>query len=195
MAEAVREIIGQPENVENLLRVLREERSAVQAEAVAQLERLAARRADISRQLDAATNAVLAGLVSDTLMVKVHALEAERMQIDRDMQLLRQQMSGSELPDEKIRELFSLAQNDIPSLLSLVVRVEVGREEIVIWTLLDATASGEFDFSADGVAIYNNSWCRWRNTKDYYKSEVAENQIFLVGSLLKIILPRKKREP
>lgn len=195
VAEAVREIIGQPENVENLLRVLREERSAVQAAAVPQLEQLTARRAEISRQLNAATNAVLAGLVSDTLMVKVHALEAERMQIDRNMQVLRQQMSGAELPDEKIRELFSLAQNDIPSLLSLVVRVEVGQEEIVIWTLLDATASGEFDFSADGVAIDNNSWCRWWNTKDYYKSEFAENQIFLVGSLLKIFLPRKKREP
>ena len=126
-----------------------------------QNDALMARRAEISKQLDAATNAVLAGMVSDTLMCKVHELEAERLQIDRDMQTLRERVGGTELPDEKIRELFKLAQDDISSLLSIVVRVEVGRDEIVVWTILDAEASGDFDFTADGVRVDNNSWCRW----------------------------------
>ena len=189
VGEAVSELVGQPENVEGLVSVMHEERAAIQRDAVQQSNVLMARRAEISKQLEAATNAVLAGMVSDTLMRKVHELEAERLQIDRDMQTLRERVGGTELPDERIRELFKLAQNDISSLLSIVVRVEVGRDEIVVWTILDAEASGEFDFTADGVRVDNNSWCRWWDTHNYYQ----QPQVYVVGGLLKILLPRKEK--
>lgn len=166
VGETVKQLVGQPENVEYLVRVLHEERAAIQRDAMQQNDALMARRAEISKQLDAATNAVLAGMVSDTLMCKVHELEAERLQIDRDMKTLRERVGGSELPDEKIRELFKFAQDDLASLLSIVVRVEVGRDEIVVWTLLDADPdSRDFDFSSDGVRIDNIYGCPPTGTK------------------------------
>ena len=43
--------------------------------------------------------------------------------------------------------------DDVNALLSLVMRVEVGKDKIVVWTLLDADPNGHFDFSEDGINI------------------------------------------
>ncbi len=167
VADAVRQRLGQPGNVEGLIRILREQRSKLSGSAVQRLRELQKRDKEISKQLDAAVAAVLAGLHSPTLTAKVNALEAERAKIAHDMQQLRAQVSGAEIDEPHLRELLALAMQDDAAVLSIVVRVEVGKDEIAVWTLLDADPNGDFDFAEDGVPItpsevapsYNNSGC------------------------------------
>lgn len=196
VSNAVRQRLGQPESVDGLIRILREERSKLSGSAVQRLRELQKRDCEIAKQLDAAVNAVLGGLHSPTLAAKVNALEAERAKIAHDMQQLRAQVSGAEIEEPHLRELLALAMQDDAAVLSIVVRVEVGKDEIAVWTLLDADPNGDFDFAEDGVPItpsevspsYNNSGCpRWSTTNLY-------NIVTPAGLLLFYIVRPKQRD-
>lgn len=65
------------------------------------------------------------------------------------MTTLHNQAQGTTIPEDRLRELLKVAANDIPALLSVVVRVEVGKDRIRVWTLLDAKPDGTFDFNTD----------------------------------------------
>lgn len=156
VANALRERYTVPDNIDALMKMLREVRSALDVDASAKLEKLISKEKNVEKQLEAATNAILQGVCSDTLVNKINALEAEKTQIKQDMQALRAQVNGAEIPESRVRELMQLAMSDVKTLLTLVVRVEVGKDEIVIWTLLDADANGNFDFSETGTEIYDN---------------------------------------
>lgn len=196
VADAVRQRLGQPGNVEGLIRILREQRSKLSGSAVQRLRELQKRDKEISKQLDAAVAAVLAGLHSPTLTAKVNALEAERAKIAHDMQQLRAQVSGAEIDEPHLRELLALAMQDDAAVLSIVVRVEVGKDEIAVWTLLDADPNGDFDFAEDGVPItpsevapsYNNSGCPATGTTNYY------NIVTPAGLLLFYIARPRQRD-
>lgn len=196
VADAVRQRLGQPESVEGLIRILREERSKLSGSAVQRLCELQKRDREIAKQLDAAVNAVLGGLHSPTLAAKVNALEAERAKIAHDMQQLRAQVSGAEIDEPHLRELLALAMQDDAAVLSIVVRVEVGKDEIAVWTLLDADPNGDFDFAEDGVPItpskvapsYNNSGCPATGTTNYY------NIVTPAGLLLFYIARPRQRD-
>ena len=196
VADAVRQRLGQPGNVEGLIRILREQRSKLSGSAVQRLRELQKRDKEISKQLDAAVAAVLAGLHSPTLTAKVNALEAERAKIAHDMQQLRAQVSGAEIDEPHLRELLALAMQDDAAVLSIVVRVEVGKDEIAVWTLLDADPNGDFDFAEDGVPItpsevapsYNNSVWPATGTTNYY------NIVTPAGLLLFYIARPRQRD-
>lgn len=126
----------------------------------------------------------------------MNALEAERAKIAHDMQQLRAQVSGAEIDEPHLRELLALAMQDDAAVLSIVVRVEVGKDEIAVWTLLDADPNGDFDFAEDGVPItpsevapsYNNSGCPATGTTNYY------NIVTPAGLLLFYIARPRQRD-
>ena len=126
----------------------------------------------------------------------MNALEAERAKIAHDMQQLRAQVSGAEIDEPHLRELLALAMQDDAAVLSIVVRVEVGKDEIAVWTLLDADPNGDFDFAEDGVPItpskvapsYNNSGCPVSGTTNYY------NIVTPAGLLLFYIARPRQRD-
>ena len=49
--------------------------------------------------------------------------------------------------------IISNAQNDAAILESLVYRVEVGKDDITIWTILDADPNGDIDYNREGLTI------------------------------------------
>ena len=164
--DAVKKIVSNPKNVDYLIEILRTQRGTVLETAVQRMRELTARRAEVTKQIDAGTNAVLAGMLSDTLMDKIHALEAEQNQIDKEMLRLKTSVDGGTIPEDKIRLMMN--SGDMAMLLSLVVRVEVGKDRIFVWTLLDADPNGRFDFSDDvdvgaveipGDQLYDNRGC------------------------------------
>lgn len=149
IAEAIKNMLGNPENVDGLICILREERGKIQEQTAIRMKALFDRQAEIKKQLDAAMSAVLAGMHSQSLIDTVHALEAEQSQNDREMTTLHNQAQGTTIPEDRLRELLKVAANDITALLSVVVRVEVGKDRIRVWTLLDAKPDGTFDFNTD----------------------------------------------
>ena len=68
IAEAIKDLLGNPENVDGLICILREERGKIQEQTAMRMKALFDRQAEIKKQLDAAMSAVLAGMHSQSLI-------------------------------------------------------------------------------------------------------------------------------
>lgn len=156
VAEAVRAVLGEPSNSAALIRILREEAGAIQAGAAGRLADLIARKNSMATQLGRAVDAILGGLDSPALRNRIEALEHEQAELERDMQTLRRQVDAS-ATSARLRELLATitASGDTAALLSVVARVEVGREEITVWTILDTDPGGKVhdDPSDAGISV------------------------------------------
>lgn len=139
VANAVRQVLGDPRNIERLIRVLRRESECIQDYTKDKLDGLSSRLSDIDRQLDQAMTAVLNGLCSQTLTARIHALENERSRIDLDIQQLQRSIDATAIPTAMLYELFEtvIATDDTATLLHLVTRVEVYHNTVKVWTILD----------------------------------------------------------
>ena len=155
--DAVRKLLSDPVNANNLLTILREQTSQIQAGAVTTLKNLISERNDIKKKLDNATDAVLNGLSSPTLLSKITELEHQLAQAESQMRLLKASVDASALPEERLQEIISyVVENknaDSKALLSIVYRVEVGEDVINIWTMLDSDPDGTFEEDESGLLI------------------------------------------
>lgn len=157
VAEAVRTVLGEPSNSAALIRILREEAGAILAGAAGRLADLIARKSSVATQLGHAVDAILGGLDSPALRKKIEALEQEQAELERDMQVLRRQVDASAIPEDRLRELLATitASGDTAALLSVVARVEVSREDITVWTILDTDPGGKVhtDLTDAGISV------------------------------------------
>ena len=155
VAEALKIALGTPENVNGLIRILRDQAKSVQSGAVDKLQLLIQRSQEVSRKLDNAVDAVLNGLSSQTIKNRIAELEQEKAVIEHDIAALKASVDASAVPETKLRELIKTAAEakDVPVLFSIVYRVEVSRDSITIWTLLDADPSGNINLDNEGVII------------------------------------------
>lgn len=155
--EAIQEVLGNPTNVGNLIRILRDQAEQIQGGAVARLRALLAREKEIAVKLDNAMDAIMNGLTSPTLKAKVTELETEKAQVSRELRALKATVDASAIPEDRLKEILayivSTASSDASALLSIVNRVEVGKDSITIWTILDADPNGTFDYDTEGVTI------------------------------------------
>lgn len=154
---AVRKLLSDPENANNLLTILREQTAQIQSDALTTLKNLISERNDIKKKLDNATDAVLNGLSSPTLLSKITELEHQLAQAESQMRLLKASVDASTLPEERLKEIISyVIENknaDSHALLSIVYRVEVGEDVINIWTMLDSDPNGTFEKDESGLLI------------------------------------------
>ena len=153
VADAVRQLLGTPGNLEALMEILREQRANLQSGAAEKLSALVARRADISRQLDSAVEAVLGGLNSPTLTRRVQELETEKSRIEHEMNQLHSSVNGASVTGRDLAALIPAALADDGAIFSLVARVEVYPDRITVWTLLDTDPDGDIDYDGDGLLI------------------------------------------
>lgn len=156
VADAVRAVLGTPGNVDKLIKILRDQSGEIQADAVQRLQRMIREEQEISRKLDNATDAVLNGLASATLTDKIRQLEQAKATLAKDMRELRATVDATSLPEQRIRDILK----DITSggsgnaaLLAAVSRVEVGKDSITIWTILDPVPDPAPDLDDEGVRI------------------------------------------
>ena len=152
VVDAMRKLLGVPSNVEHLIAILREERAKLQGSAGERLQQLVARRSAVEKRIAAAVDAVLSGLNSPALSAKLAELEAEKAKLEHDMLQLKAQVSGSSVSEDRLREILGILTRSSEAddlLLSIVVRVEVYADYVKVWTLLDPTPGGDFDFTND----------------------------------------------
>ena len=144
VAQGVRDVLGREGNIRYLIEILREQQSRIQGGAVNQLNAIIAREADVERQLDNASNAILQGLTSAALVKKIHELEEEKRRIAYELRQLREQIDAASIPEDRLKQCLQvvLAAPDNSAILSIVGRVEVCQDTIRIWTLLDTDFSG-----------------------------------------------------
>lgn len=184
VAVAVRQTLGRPQNIANLIRILREQSGEIQSRAVESLQRLITQEREISQKLDNAMDAILNGFSSAAFLQRVKDLEAERENIQRRMKDLKSTVDASAIPEARLREIVeAMATGEDPAsiaaILSIVARVEVGRDSITIWTILDTGPDGTYDWEATGVLITPGT-----------PSGVP--RVFVTGSLIRIVVALKR---
>ena len=157
MADAIRSILGKPGEVNGLIRILRDQAEQIQGGAVVHLQALIEQSRDINRKLENATEAVLNGLASQTIKDRIRDLETQKTNVERELRTLKAKVDASAIPEQRIREILHTITNTYDSdpevLFSIVYRVEVGKDCITIWTILDADPNGTIDHSQSGVTI------------------------------------------
>lgn len=157
VAEAIRAVLGKPDSVGGLLRILRDQSEKIQSGAVSHLKALIEQEKDISAKLDNAVEAVLNGLSSPAVLAKIKELESQKTRVEREMRTLKESVDASAIPEQRLREILDTIINSVgideEILLSVVYRVEVGPDTITIWTMLDADPTGTIDPTQEGVTI------------------------------------------
>ena len=157
VAEGIKSALGKPGATGDLIRILRDQADRIQGGAVSHLQALIERERDISAKLDNAVEAVLNGLSSPTIQARIRDLESQKAAVEREMRSLKASVDASAIPEQKLRETLDLIVNavddDLNALLSIVYRVEVGKDYITIWTILDADPNGAIDHTLEGVTI------------------------------------------
>lgn len=157
VVKAVRQVLGSPRNIDWLIQILRDQSGEIQAQAVDTLQRLIVQDKEITKKLDNATDAVLNGFSSPTLQTKIRELEQEQVAISKRMQELKATVDASAIPESRLRGILETITTDSPTsnaaVLSIVYRVEVAKDTITIWTILDANPDGTYDWSEEGVLI------------------------------------------
>ena len=150
-------VLGSPQETDGLIRILRSEANKLQSGAVERLQALLQKEREITRKIDNAVEAVLGGRSSPAVQKKLQQLEAEKAAIQLDLRALKASVDATTIPEQRLREILatiiSSANNDAALLEALVYRVEVGRVEITVWTLLDTDPTGHIDHNTDGVTI------------------------------------------
>ena len=151
VARAILQILGDPAQLEDLLGLLRETREAVLSSAVADLKRLGARRTELTRQIEAGYRALLQTPELRGLGQRIAEMESEVAQIDARLADVHSAGSGASLSEADARELLQgvkdAAATDRAVLFSIVRRVEVYPDRILVWTILDP-APDSFDASS-----------------------------------------------
>lgn len=156
VTKALRDALGKPSNIDGLIRILRDQAESIQGGAVTRLQALINQYNEISTKLDNALDAVLSGLASQTLKDRITDLETQKAAIEREVRILKANVDASAVPESRLREILaqiiSTPDADPSTLLSIVYRVEVGRDTITIWTILDADPDGNIDLhEAEGL--------------------------------------------
>lgn len=157
VADALRLTLGAPSNVQHLIRILRDQAEEIQSGAVTRLKAMIAEEKEIDAKLDRAAEAVLNGLSSPTLKAKITDLETQKAALARELRSLKASVDATAIPEEKLRQILSTIISSVDTdnslLLSIVSRVEVGKDSITIWTLLDAAPDGTVDYTQEGVIV------------------------------------------
>ena len=159
VAEEVKHLLGDPGGVDGLVKIMKSRSHQIQDGAVARLNSLIQQEREIDEKLNRAVEAVLNGLTSPTIKARIRDLEAQKAAVTHDMQMLKATVDASALPEKRLRELLSMiinaaddtARNE--ALFDMVYRVEVARDHITIWTLLDTDPNGDIDLTQEGVTI------------------------------------------
>lgn len=157
VAETLKMILGKPSKTEGLIKILRDQAEQLQTGAVARLQALIDQEREINTKLNNAVDAVLSGLSSPTLQTRIKDLEGQKAIIERDMKALKATVDASAIPEKRLREILDTIVNstddEASMLLSIVYRVEVSKDFITIWTILEADPNGTIDHTQEGVTI------------------------------------------
>lgn len=148
--QAVIRILGTPASRRDLIDILRAEAGATQQAAVVEFAQLQERYASVTAQIDNCAKAILEGLNSHTIARKLESLEREREEIDERMKVLHGACSGASLPADVMEQSLDMIIADAStggssaaSLFALVARVEVSKQSIRVWTIIDFDKDGK----------------------------------------------------
>ena len=176
-----RAMLGSPTNVDKLLQILREQAQTIQGGAAARLNALIAEEPEVTAKLNNAVDTLLEGFASTALKNKITDLEAQKAKLENDIKQLKNQVDMSMLPETTLRaaleKIMSADSADPSAILSIIQRVEIGPEEILLWTMCHAAPDGIIDTTRSGVTKIDGT-------------PKGSPSIVITSSAIGILLPR-----
>ena len=108
------------------------------------------------------------------------------------MRELKATVDASAIPETRLREIIDEISGDNPAgnaaLLAIVCRVEVAKDTITIWTMLDTHPDGTFDWSEEGVLITPGTTSGVPN-----RTNTNPTEVFFICGVFGICVPRFSR--
>ena len=139
VAQQTRQVFGCPEQIDELLAILRQQADTIQGGAAARLQALISEEREISAKINKAVEALLEGVSSTALRSKLRDLETKKAQLEHDIRRLRQDVDAAAIPETELRrilqQIIETATTDPAPILALIERVEVYTDEIKIYTM------------------------------------------------------------
>lgn len=146
-------ILGSPTDRSALIDLLRSESERIIQASSDSFASLSKRYKDNLRKIENCKNVILDGLISKTITEELSRLEAENKDIEEQQKSLYNAAHGASLPTALMEQSLDILLSDVTeyrqpysaamlSLFSLVARVEVFKDHIRVWTIVDIDSSG-----------------------------------------------------
>ena len=153
VAAAVRQILGDPGQLDGLLDLLRTCRASIASSAAEKLQQLQTRREVLARRIRNGSVALLENPDLRELAAQLRDAQAEADDVDGQISALLRTGSGASINDTEARSLLEhvvhAADHDRGLLLSIVARVEVFPDRILVWTILDPSPKSRENDAAE----------------------------------------------
>ena len=166
-AQCIKDVLTDPANMEKLLDVAQEQQRNMTVIYDTKRAENEGKYATVCRQLDNAINAVLEGLASSELKARIKSLEAEKAKLEKESRALDKDALHVGLDDDMIKKSMQrLAEGDATTpegrklLLSVVRRILVYKEEIIIETVLTKDGSPPDPTPKGGKSIKRDGWIK-----------------------------------
>lgn len=139
--EHVRAILGSPKVLKETMERIQTVTGEMQRTGAQRMEALVDQIFDIDAQIANIVNAIAAGAYSAALQERLTALEADKAKLTSRMAEMKKAADIASLPVEQLDSLFGwiveAAQTDTAAVFSVVSRVEIYHDKIVIYTAFD----------------------------------------------------------
>lgn len=157
VSEHVRAILGSPKVLKETMERMESMTGEMKRTGAQRMEALVDQVFDIDAQIANIVNAIAAGAYSAALQNRLTALEADKAKLTARMAELKKTADIAALPVEQLNDLFSwiveTAKTDHAAVFSVVTRVEIYRDRIIIYTAFDPDDPKNRDQSTDRASL------------------------------------------
>lgn len=141
VAAFVRSCLGDPDVHDMAIRTIRQEVEKITGRSAQRLISLQEEAWKCKTQINRCVDAIVEGYATTSIKEKMVEMEQRSAEVERQIQALKKAVEISQLPLEAMEKIFrrfqEAAPEDLDTILQAVTRVEVGKEEIRIYTLFD----------------------------------------------------------
>lgn len=139
VAEYVRTILSNTGILSRVTELVRQETEKIIGGSTARFEATQRKLEDTTAQIENLVDAIMKGAFSETINQRLKKLEGDRAQLEAQLLEMRRAAEISMLPEARLQELVRAVSEESTdaAVLSIVTRVEVGKETIKIFTAFD----------------------------------------------------------
>ena len=139
VVQYVRTVMGNPDMQAGIAATIRRKTEEIIGGSTARFEAAQAKLKDTESQIAHLVDAIAKGAFSDALNQRLKQLEGDKAQLQAQLLQMRQAAEIAMLPEANLQKLVRAATGDASdaALLSIVTRVEVGKDSIKIFTAFD----------------------------------------------------------
>lgn len=153
----IRALMGNADIQQETLTLLKQEADKINQSGISAYMAMEDQQQKVTRQIERIIDAIAAGAYSQSMNARLQALEEEKANNEARLKSLRRAAEMASLPSKQLETLYkkviAAAQNDTAAVCSVVSRVEVYPDHIIIYTAFDPDHTPQRWDAADAEAV------------------------------------------